>query len=164
MARPDGRALEELRPIRIEPGYNRYAEGSALIEVGHTRVLCTVSVEHAGPGVAARQGRGLGDRRVLDAAARDQHARRARGHARQARRAARTEIQRLLSRAFRAALDRELLGERTLWVDCDVLQADGGTRIGVDHRRHGRAGARLPAAAPTRARSRACRCARWSPR
>ena len=123
----DDRRNDELRPVRIEPGYNRYAEGSALLENGLTRVLCTASVEERVPDWTRGKGQGwvTAEYSMLPRATNTRGVRevtRGRPSGRT------TEIQRLLGRAFRAALDLKALGERTLWVDCDVLQADGGTR------------------------------------
>jgi ribonuclease PH len=125
--RPDGRAADQLRPVTITPGYNKHAEGSALIEVGDTRVLCTVSIEERVPPFL--KGKQLGwitsEYGMLPRATTERMQREAtKGHA-----SGRTyEIQRLIGRSLRAVVDMKLLGERTLWVDCDVLQADGGTR------------------------------------
>ena len=125
--RPSNRARDELRPIRLARGYIRHAEGSALIEVGETRVLCTASVEERVP--YFRRGSGGGwvtaeygmlPRSTLDRSPREA----ARG-----RQGGRTlEIQRLIGRSLRAVMDLDALGERTITLDCDVIQADGGTR------------------------------------
>lgn len=124
--RIDGRAPSELRPVRILPGYLLYAEGSALIETGHTRVLCAVSVEERVPAFLKGTGRGwvTAEYGMLPRSTLTRTPREAQGRER-----GRTyEIQRLIGRALRAAVDLEALGERTFIVDCDVLQADGGTR------------------------------------
>jgi ribonuclease PH len=125
--RPDGRAADQLRPVKITPGYSKHAEGSALIEVGDTRVLCTVSVEERVPPFLKGKGEGwiTSEYGMLPRATSERSQREAtRGHA-----SGRThEIQRLIGRSLRAIVDLKALGERTLWVDCDVLQADGGTR------------------------------------
>ncbi len=125
--RAGGRGSRELRPVVIEPGYLRHAEGSALISVGDTRVLCSASVE---PGVPAfLRGSGAGwltaEYGMLPRAT---HTRAGR-EAALGRQSGRTqEIQRLIGRSLRAAIDLDRLGERTIRIDCDVLQADGGTR------------------------------------
>ncbi len=125
--RAGGRGERELRPVVIEPGYLRHAEGSALISVGDTRVLCSASVE---PGVPAfLRGTGAGwltaEYGMLPRAT---HTRGGR-EAAMGRQSGRTqEIQRLIGRSLRAAVDLDRLGERTIRIDCDVLQADGGTR------------------------------------
>ncbi len=125
--RPDGRLADQLRPVTITPGYNKHAEGSALIEVGDTRVHCTVSVEERVPPFLKGKGAGwiTGEYGMLPRATTERTQREVvKGHA-----SGRTyEIQRLIGRSLRAVVDMKLLGERTLWVDCDVLQADGGTR------------------------------------
>ena len=125
--RPSGRAPEALREIRFTRGYTRYAEGSVLGEFGQTRVLCTASVEERVPGFLRGAGRGwvTAEYGMLPRAT---HTRSEREAAR-GRQSGRTqEIQRLIGRSLRAVFDLEGLGERTLTLDCDVLQADGGTR------------------------------------
>ena len=124
MVRTDGRALDELRPVRITPGAQVYAEGSVMIETGQTRVLCAVSVEDRVPQFLRGAGQGwitaeyaMLPRSTVTRTPRDS---RTGGRVQ--------EIQRLIGRSLRAAVDLEQLGERTLVVDCDVLQADGGTR------------------------------------
>jgi ribonuclease PH len=125
--RPDGRATDQMRPVTITAGVNKHAEGSALIEVGDTRVLCTVSIEERVPPFLKGKGEGwlTSEYGMLPRATSERMQREAtRGHA-----SGRTyEIQRLIGRSLRSVLDLKRLGERTLWVDCDVLQADGGTR------------------------------------
>ena len=125
MKRVDGRAWDELRPIRIIPGYQSFAEGSALIELGKTRVLCSVSVEERVPGFLRGEGSGwitaeyaMLPRATVTRTPRDSG--RAGGRSQ--------EIQRLIGRSLRAVTDLTALGERSLIIDCDVLQADGGTR------------------------------------
>jgi ribonuclease PH len=125
--RPDGRKPGELRPVNFEPGFTRYAEGAVLAAFGHTRVLCTASVEDGVPPFLRGQGRGwvTAEYGMLPRAT---HTRTRRESA-QGKQTGRTqEIQRLVGRSLRAAVDLGGLGERTITVDCDVLQADGGTR------------------------------------
>jgi ribonuclease PH len=127
MARPDGRAPDQLRPVRIELGVNVHAEGSCLIEMGKTRVWVTASVEDRVP--PHRRGTGHGwvtaEYSMLPRATHDRGQR----EAVQGRLGGRThEIQRLIGRALRASIDMGVVGERTITLDCDVLQADGGTR------------------------------------
>ncbi len=125
--RDDGRRLDELRPVQITPGFIEHAEGSVLIEVGHTKVICTASVEDGVPAFLGGSGRGwvTAEYGMLPRAT----------HTRSPREAARgrvggrtMEIQRLIGRSLRAVMDFEALGERTITLDCDVIQADGGTR------------------------------------
>jgi len=125
--RPSGRAPDELRTVRFIPDFTRHAEGSVLAEFGDTRVLCTASIENRVPPWMRGAGRGwvTGEYGMLP---RSTHTRSGREAAR-GRQSGRTqEIQRLIGRSLRAATDLEALGERTLTLDCDVLQADGGTR------------------------------------
>ena len=127
MIRSDGRRPDELRPVRIEPGYLKYAEGSCLISVGHTRVLCAATLEDRVP--QWMKGRGTGwvtaEYSMLPRATQERTQR----EASKGRLGGRThEIQRIIGRALRAVTDMAKLGERTVWLDCDVLQADGGTR------------------------------------
>src|SRR5438270_14086522 len=127
MPRPDGREPDQLRPVRIEMGVNRHAEGSCLIEMGNTHVWVTASVKDRVPG--HRRGTGHGwitaEYSMLPRATRDRNQR----EAVQGRLGGRThEIQRLIGRSLRAAVDMSQIGERTITLDCDVLQADGGTR------------------------------------
>lgn len=128
MARPDGREPAQMRPVRITPDYSPFAEGSALIEIGRTRVLCTATVEQELPpwlrGGACRQGWITAEYSMLPRAT-PQRTRRERGTTLGGRT---QEIQRLIGRSLRAAADLQLLGEHTILLDCDVLQADGGTR------------------------------------
>jgi ribonuclease PH len=125
--RANGRGIHELRPVRIERGCARHAEGSALIEFGDTRVLCTASIDEKVP--AFLRGRGQGwltaEYGMLPRATTTRTER----EAARGRQGGRTlEIQRLIGRSLRAVVDLQRLGERTLQLDCDVLQADGGTR------------------------------------
>ncbi|MEN9936681.1 MAG: hypothetical protein RLZZ387_3260 [Chloroflexota bacterium] len=125
MTRSDGRAPDALRPVRIAVDTFGYAEGSALIEVGETKVLCTASIELSLPPWLRGQGRGwVTAEYALLPRSTQERTRRERSGA-----GGRTqEIQRLIGRALRAAVDLPALGERVITVDCDVLQADGGTR------------------------------------
>ncbi|MBN1374692.1 MAG: ribonuclease PH [Dehalococcoidia bacterium] len=125
MARVDGRSNDDLRPVKITLGYQDYPEGSALIEMGNTRVVCAVSVEDRVPMFLKGKGTGwvTAEYSMLPRAT---HTRTSRNPERQAGRS--QEIQRLIGRSLRAAIDMRTLGERTFTIDCDVLQADGGTR------------------------------------
>ena len=127
MSRPDGRAAAQLRTVNIIPGYLNTAPGAVLMEMGETRVLCTVSIEDRVPAFLAGKGKGwlTAEYGMLPGSspqriARESSTGRPDGRTR--------EIQRLIGRSLRAAVDLQRLGERTLYVDCDVLQADGGTR------------------------------------
>ena len=127
MIRVDGRRPDELRAIRILPGAQVHAEGSVTIEMGQTRVLCAVSVEDGVPSFLRGSGKGwvtaeygMLPRSTVTRTPRESTTGRPRGRS--------AEIQRLIGRSLRTAVDLDLLGERTLTVDCDVLQADGGTR------------------------------------
>jgi ribonuclease PH len=125
--RPSGRAPDELRPIRIARGFTRHAEGSVLVEFGETRVLVTASVEDGVPSFLRGKGEGwvTAEYGMLPRAT---HTRSAREAARGKQNGRTLEIQRLIGRSLRAAVDLRALGERTVTLDCDVLQADGGTR------------------------------------
>jgi len=125
--RSDNRAPDQLRPLNITPDYISTAEGSALIEVGNTRVICTASVEEAVPSWMRNSGKGwitseygMLPRSTLTRTPREAARGRVGGRTH--------EIQRLIGRALRAVTDLARLGERTIWMDCDVIQADGGTR------------------------------------
>ncbi len=125
--RPSGRAADEMRPVRLTRHYTRHAEGSVLVEFGDTRVLCTASVSDRAPGFLRGKGRGwvTAEYGMLPRATGERTPR----EAARGRQGGRTlEIQRLIGRALRAAVDPAALGERTVTLDCDVLQADGGTR------------------------------------
>ncbi|TBR11997.1 MAG: ribonuclease PH, partial [Lysobacter sp.] len=126
-SRPSGRAPDELRPVRITRGFTRHAEGSVLVEFGDTRVLCTASVDLKAPGFLRGKGEGwvTAEYGMLPRAT---HTRNDREAARGKQGGRTLEIQRLIGRSLRACVDRKLLGERTITLDCDVLQADGGTR------------------------------------
>jgi ribonuclease PH len=126
LVRHDGRRAEEMRPVTISRSVSLYAEGSALIEWGNTRVLCTASVEDKVPPFLKGSGRGwvTAEYAMLPRSTQTRTPRDSvkgiggRSH----------EIQRLIGRSMRSVVDLQALGERTIWVDCDVLQADGGTR------------------------------------
>ena len=127
MKRADSRGWDELRPVRMVPGFQSFAEGSALIELGKTHVLCSVSVEERVPAFLKGTGSGwvtaeysMLPRSTVTRSPRDSTLGRVTGR--------NQEIQRLIGRSLRAVTDLDALGERTLLVDCDVLQADGGTR------------------------------------
>jgi ribonuclease PH len=125
--RSDNRAPDQLRPVVITPDFITTAEGSALIEVGNTRVICTSSIEEAVPQFMRNTGKGwisaeysMLPRSTLTRTPREVSKGRASGRTH--------EIQRLIGRSMRAVVDLARLGERTVWIDCDVIQADGGTR------------------------------------
>lgn len=127
MIRSDGRAPDELRPVSIEPHFLKFAEGSALISLGSTRVLCAATIDERVP--QWMKGRGTGwvtaEYSMLPRATQERTQR----EASKGRLGGRThEIQRIIGRALRAVCDMSKLGERTVWLDCDVLDADGGTR------------------------------------
>jgi ribonuclease PH len=125
--RPSGRAADALRAVRITRNYTRHAEGSVLIEFGDTRVICTASVEDRVPGFLKGKGQGwlTAEYGMLP---RSTHTRMDREAARGKQSGRTQEIQRLIGRSLRAAFDLQGFGERTLNLDCDVIQADGGTR------------------------------------
>jgi ribonuclease PH len=125
--RPSGRADDQMRPVRFVTGFTRHAEGSVLAEFGDTRVLCTASVEGRVPPWLKGRGEGwvTAEYGMLP---RSTHTRSAREAARGGQGGRTLEIQRLIGRSLRAAVDLSALGERTVTLDCDVLQADGGTR------------------------------------
>src|SRR5512133_3811253 len=125
--RADGRLFEQLRPTRINPNYLMHAEGSVLIEAGKTKVICTASVEDRVPPFRRNSGKGwvtaeygMLPRATSTRSQREASAGKVGGRTQ--------EIQRLIGRSLRAVTRMEELGERTVWVDCDVIQADGGTR------------------------------------
>ena len=127
LARRDGRANNELRSVRIEPGYQSFAEGSALIELGKTRVICSASIDERVPSFLRGQGQGwvtaeygMLPRSTASRTPREQGSGRSSGRVQ--------EIQRLIGRSLRSVSDLRALGERTVTLDCDVLHADGGTR------------------------------------
>jgi ribonuclease PH len=125
--RPSGRAFGELRPISLEPGFNKYAEGSCLARFGDTHVLCTASVEQRVPPFLRDKGRGwiTAEYGMLPRSTSERTDR----EAARGRQTGRTqEIQRLIGRSLRAVVDLQAMGEMQIRIDCDVLQADGGTR------------------------------------
>jgi len=127
MARPTGRAADALRPVTLETGVNRYAEGSCLVSFGHTRVLVTASLDETVPGFLRGRGQGwvTAEYGMLPRATHT----RGRREAAEGRQSGRSqEIQRLIGRSLRAVTDLRALGERQITLDCDVIQADGGTR------------------------------------
>jgi ribonuclease PH len=131
MSRVDGRKFDQLRPVKITRKYMKHAEGSVLIEVGDTRVICTASIDEKLPRFmedpTQRRAGGwvTAEYSMLPRATKDRSIR----EAARGRLGGRTqEIQRLIGRSLRAVVDMKLLGERTIWLDCDVIQADGGTR------------------------------------
>ena len=125
--RPSGRAVDALRPVSITRSYTRHAEGSVLIEFGDTKVICTASIEEKVPGFLKGKGQGwlTAEYGMLP---RSTHSRMDREAARGKQSGRTQEIQRLIGRSLRAAFDLQAFGERTLHLDCDVIQADGGTR------------------------------------
>ena len=125
--RPSGRAADALRVIRITRNFTRHAEGSVLIDCGDTKVICTASIEDKVPGFLKGKGKGwmTAEYGMLP---RSTHTRMDREAARGKQSGRTQEIQRLIGRSLRAAFDLEAFGERTLHLDCDVIQADGGTR------------------------------------
>ncbi len=127
MPRTNGRRFDQVRPVTMSRGVSAHAEGSCLIACGSTRVLCTASVEERVPNWMRDQNRGwvTGEYGMLPRATHERTSR----EASQGKQGGRTlEIQRLIGRSLRSVVDLEQLGKRTIWVDCDVLQADGGTR------------------------------------
>lgn len=123
--RPSGRSADQLRPVTIERGFTRHAEGSVLVSFGDTRVLCTASIEERGPAWKKDGGWITAEYGMLPRATHT----RGRREAAQGKQSGRTqEIQRLIGRSLRACVDLDALGAQTITLDCDVLQADGGTR------------------------------------
>ena len=125
--RPSGRTVDQLRTVRLTRAYTKHAEGSVLIECGDTKVICTASIEDKVPGFLRGKGQGwlTAEYGMLP---RSTHSRMDREAARGKQSGRTQEIQRLIGRSLRAAFDLEAFGERTLHLDCDVIQADGGTR------------------------------------
>src|ERR1700687_1466958 len=127
IVRSDNRAPDQVRPVNIIPDFISTAEGSALIEMGNTRVICTASIEETVPTFLRNTGKGWisGEYGMLPRSTLTRTAR----EAAKGKQSGRTqEIQRLIGRSLRAVADLQRLGERTIWIDCDVIQADGGTR------------------------------------
>lgn len=127
MERTDGRAKDQLRPVKITRNYIKHAEGSVLIEIGDTKVICTATVEEKVPGWLKGMGKGwvTAEYGMLPRSAQSRIPR----ESAKGRITGRThEIQRLVGRSLRSVIDLAKLGERTVWLDCDVIQADGGTR------------------------------------
>lgn len=127
MTRRDGRKPDQIRPVRITPDFIPHAEGSVLIEIGRTRVICTATVEESVPRFMRGSGKGwiTSEYSMLPRATGSRTPR----EASTGRRSGRSqEIQRLIGRSLRTAVDLDAVGERTIWVDCDVIEADGGTR------------------------------------
>ena len=125
--RNDGRAASQMRPVRITPNFIQAAEGSVLIEIGRTRVICTASVEEVVPPFLRNTGKGwvTSEYSMIPRATSTRTAR----ESSTGKRSGRTlEIQRLIGRSLRTAIDMDRIGERTIWLDCDVIEADGGTR------------------------------------
>ncbi|MFR9070356.1 MAG: ribonuclease PH, partial [Paraclostridium sp.] len=127
MTRIDGRKNDEIRPVKITRNFTRYAEGSVLIEMGETKVICTASIEDKVPPFLRNSGTGWinAEYSMLPRAT---HQRKVRESSRGKVDGRTQEIQRLIGRAIRSVIDLSKIGERTIWVDCDVIQADGGTR------------------------------------
>ena len=125
MARPDGRAPDQLRPVTVTRDFLRHPEGSVLVEFGDTKVICTATTEDKVPSVLKGQGLGwvTAEYGMLPRSTNTRMTRENRGPSGRSQ-----EIQRLVGRALRAIADRSKMGERTVWIDCDVIQADGGTR------------------------------------
>ena len=125
--RPSGRAPDQLRPVSLEPGFSRHAEGSCLVKFGDTHVLCTASVDEKVPPWMRNTGRGwvTAEYGMLP---RSTHTRTDREAARGKQSGRTQEIQRLIGRSLRAVVNLQAMGERQINIDCDVLQADGGTR------------------------------------
>ena len=127
MSRIDGRQNDQLREIKITRNFTKYAAGSVLIEAGETKVICTATIEEKVPPFMRNTGRGwiTAEYNMLPSST---QSRKIRESSRGKIEGRTQEIQRLIGRALRSAIDLEQLGERTIWIDCDVIQADGGTR------------------------------------
>src|SRR6186713_932657 len=126
-SRVDGRIATQMRPVRMTPNFIQAAEGSVLIEIGRTRVICTASVEEVVPPFLRNTGKGwvTSEYAMIPRATSTRTAR----ESSTGKRSGRTlEIQRLIGRSLRTAIDMDRIGERTIWLDCDVIEADGGTR------------------------------------
>ena len=127
MQRPDGRGADELRPVEIHTGYLKHPDGSVLFCSGETKVICTATIEDRVPPFLKESGQGwVTSEYAMLPGATDTRSQRESSKGRPSGRS--QEIQRLIGRSLRAALDRKAIGERTIWLDCDVIQADGGTR------------------------------------
>lgn len=127
LGRIDGRRRDQIRPVRVTRNFTKHAEGSVLIEMGDTKVICTASIEEKVPPFLKGKGAGwvTAEYAMLPRATHDRSPR----ESVKGKQGGRTlEIQRLVGRALRAVIDTSRLGERTIWIDCDVIQADGGTR------------------------------------
>ena len=127
LGRIDGRRRDQIRPVKVTRNFTKHAEGSVLIEMGDTKVICTASVEEKVPPFLKGKGTGwvTAEYAMLPRATHDRSPR----ESVKGKQGGRTlEIQRLVGRALRAVIDTSRLGERTIWIDCDVIQADGGTR------------------------------------
>ena len=127
LGRIDGRRRDQIRPVKVTRGFTKHAEGSVLIEMGDTKVICTASIEEKVPPFLKGKGTGwvTAEYAMLPRATHDRSPR----ESVKGKQGGRTlEIQRLVGRALRAVIDTGRLGERTIWIDCDVIQADGGTR------------------------------------
>ncbi|MCW5798739.1 MAG: ribonuclease PH [Nitrospira sp.] len=127
LGRIDGRRRDQIRPVKVKRNFTKHAEGSVLIEMGDTKVICTASVEEKVPPFLKGKGTGwvTAEYAMLPRATHDRSPR----ESVKGKQGGRTlEIQRLVGRALRAVIDTGRLGERTIWIDCDVIQADGGTR------------------------------------
>src|SRR6185436_17149302 len=127
LLRVDGRRNDEIRPVKVTRNFIKHAEGSVLIEMGDTKVICTASVEEKVPQFLKDKGQGwvTAEYAMIPRATHERTQR----EASRGKQGGRTlEIQRLVGRALRAVMEFEVLGERTIWIDCDVIQADGGTR------------------------------------
>src|SRR5690554_1402309 len=125
--RNDGRSFDQMRPVKITRGFIPHAEGSVLIEVGNTKVICTASIEDKVPPFLRGQGTGwiTAEYSMLPRATEVRNVR----ESSRGKLGGRThEIQRLIGRALRSVVDLKVIGERTIWIDCDVIMADGGTR------------------------------------
>jgi len=125
--RPDGRTPSQLRPIKMTPGFLEYADGSVLMEAGKTKVICAAKIQDGVPNWMRGRGNGwvTAEYSLLPASTPDRTFR----EAVKGKQGGRTlEIQRLVGRSLRSVVDMRALGERTIWLDCDVIQADGGTR------------------------------------
>ena len=127
MKRIDGREFDEMRAVKITRNYLKYPEGSVLIEVGNTKVICAASIEEKVPHFMKGSGAGWVNAEY-SLLPRSTHVRNVRESARGKVTGRTHEIQRLIGRALRSVVDLKALGERTIWIDCDVIQADGGTR------------------------------------